>query len=70
MGEVLELLVARAGERIVLKCPEVGHFTCALPAGALLAPRAPAGVLHALGRRFDLIVPPGDRKSTRLNSSH
>ena len=59
MGETLELLVARAGERLVLKCPEVGLFTCALPAGALLAPRAPAGVLHSLGRRFDLVVPPG-----------
>jgi len=56
---VLELLIGREGERVVLRSPEVGTFTCALPAGALLAPRAAAGVLHSLGRRFDLIVPSG-----------
>jgi len=56
---VLELLLAREGERIVLRSPEVGHFTRALPAGAVLAPGVPAGVLHSLGRRFDLAVPSG-----------
>lgn len=59
MAQVLELLLGHEGERIVLRCPEVGLFTCALPAGALLAPRAAAGVLHSLGRRFDLVAPPG-----------
>ena len=55
----VELLVERAGEHIVLKSPEVGLFTRALPAGSLLAPRAFAGVLHSLGRRFELVVPAG-----------
>lgn len=59
MAEVLELLAGREGERLVLRSPEVGTFTCALPAGALLAPGAAAGVLHSLARRFDLVVPPG-----------
>jgi len=59
MSQVLELLLERAGERLVLKSPEVGLFTRALPAGALLAPRASAGVLHSLGRRFDLVAPAG-----------
>lgn len=59
MGQVLELLVAREGERLVLKSPEVGLFTRALPTGTLLAPRAAAGVLHSLGRRFDLVAPSG-----------
>jgi biotin carboxyl carrier protein len=59
MSQVLELLLARAGERIALKSPEVGLFTRALPAGALLGPHAAAGVLHSLGRRFDLVAPDG-----------
>ncbi len=59
MAQVLELLLGREGERIVLRSPEVGLFTCALPPGALLAPRAAAGVLHSLGRRFDLVAPSG-----------
>ncbi len=59
MSQALELLLERAGERLVLKSPEVGFFTRALPQGALLAPRAPAGVLHALGRSFELVAPAG-----------
>jgi acetyl-CoA carboxylase biotin carboxyl carrier protein len=59
MTESLELLLGRAGERPALLSPEVGFFSCALPRGALLTPRAPAGVLHSLGRRFDLVVPSG-----------
>jgi acetyl-CoA carboxylase biotin carboxyl carrier protein len=59
VGIVLELVLDRDGERVLLRSPEVGLFTCALPAGALLAPRAAAGVLHSLGRRFDLVVPAG-----------
>lgn len=59
MTQVLELLLGREGEHVLLRSPEVGYFTCALPAGALLAPRAAAGVLHSLGRRFELVVPAG-----------
>jgi acetyl-CoA carboxylase biotin carboxyl carrier protein len=59
MTRVLELLLGREGERILLRSPEVGTFTRALPAGALLAPHAAAGVLHSLGRRFELVAPPG-----------
>jgi len=59
MTKVLELLLGREGERVLLRSPEVGYFTRALPAGALLAPHAAAGVLHSLGRRFDLVAPPG-----------
>ena len=58
-SQVLELLAGRDGERIVLLSPEVGYFTRALPAGALVAPRAAAGVLHSLGRRFELVAPGG-----------
>jgi biotin carboxyl carrier protein len=59
MPQVLELLLGREGDRLVLRSPEVGLFSCALPAGALLGPRAAAGVLHSLGRRFDLVAPSG-----------
>lgn len=59
MSLVLELLLERSGEHLVLKSPEVGLFTRALPVGALLAPRAPAGLLHSLGRRFELVTPSG-----------
>ena len=59
MTKVLELLLGREGERVLLRSPEVGYFTRALPAGALLAPRAAAGVLHSLGRRIELVTPAG-----------
>src|SRR5688572_9806745 len=59
MPSSLELLPDRAGENLVLRSPEVGLFTRALPPGSLLAPRATAGVLHSLGRRFELVVPAG-----------
>ncbi len=59
MSAPLELLFEHAGERLLLKSPEVGLFTRALPVGALLAPRAPAGLLHSLGRRFELVAPSG-----------
>lgn len=55
----IELLSDREGECIVLRSPEVGLFTCARQAGDLLAPRAVAGILHSLGRRFELLVPAG-----------
>jgi acetyl-CoA carboxylase biotin carboxyl carrier protein len=59
MTKVLELLLGREGERVLLRSPEVGYFTRALPAGALLAPHAAAGLLHSLGRRFELVAPAG-----------
>lgn len=43
----------------MLRSPEVGLFTCALVADSLVAPGAPAGILHTLGRRVALRVPPG-----------
>ena len=57
MTRTLELLLDRADERLVLRSPEVGLFTGALPAGALIGPRSKAGVLHSLGRRFELLAP-------------
>jgi biotin carboxyl carrier protein len=59
MTQPLELLLERVGERLVLKSPGVGLFTRALPAGALVSPHASAGVLNALGRRFELVAPEG-----------
>jgi biotin carboxyl carrier protein len=59
MRESLEMHVRRDGERVSLLAPEVGHFTCALDEGALLSAGARAGVLVALGRAFDLVVPAG-----------
>jgi biotin carboxyl carrier protein len=59
MAQTLELLPEADGARVLLRSPEVGTFTCALPEGALVAPRALAGVIHSLGRRFQLVIPPG-----------
>jgi len=62
MEPALELVLDRDeenGRRILLRSPEVGLFTRALPEGALLAPGATAGALHSLGRCFELRVPPG-----------
>ena len=59
MAQILELLSETDGERVLLRAPEVGYFTCALSEGALVAPKALAGVIHSLGRRFQLVVPPG-----------
>ena len=59
MSARLELLVAREDRRILLRSPEVGFFTHALPAGSLLGPGAHAGVLRALGKSFALAVPAG-----------
>jgi len=55
----LELLLVRDGERTTLASPEVGLFTEALEAGALLGPGQRAGAIVALGRHFDLVVPNG-----------
>lgn len=59
MSEPLELLLERAGERLLLRSPEVGLFTRALPPGTPLVAGAPAGLLYSLGRRFELRVPAG-----------
>ena len=59
MSARLELLVAREDRRILLRSPEVGFFTHALPAGSLLGPGAHAGVLRSLGKSFALAVPAG-----------
>src|ERR1700752_4505664 len=55
----LDLLLAREGERLRLSSPEVGLFTRAAERGAVLVPRASAGLLHSLGRAFELTVPAG-----------
>ena len=57
----LELLVTQGTEagELVLACPTVGHFTCAVDKGGLLAPGATAGVLHVLGVPHELRVPAG-----------
>ena len=44
-------------ERIRLRSPEVGHFTCAVPAGNVLVAGGSAGVLVTLGESIELIVP-------------
>jgi len=59
MAQILELLPETDGERVLLRAPEVGTFTCALPEGALVGPKALAGVIHSLGRRFQLVIPAG-----------
>lgn len=59
MPRILELVLHYGAEHPQLRSPEVGLFTCPVPAGSLLAPGAAAGVLHSLGRRFDLVVPAG-----------
>jgi len=59
MQETLELHVRREGERVRLLAPEVGLFTCALAQGAFVSAGARAGVLIALGRALELVVPAG-----------
>ncbi|HEX6883428.1 MAG TPA: hypothetical protein VF530_08605 [Planctomycetota bacterium] len=61
MSEPLVLLLDRAGERLLLRSPEVGLFTQALPPGTPLVAGARAGLLHSLGRRLELRVPEGVR---------
>lgn len=55
----LELLAVDDGGTPCLASPEVGHFTCALARGAVVAAGESAGVLVALGRSFELVVPAG-----------
>lgn len=59
MDEKLELLVEKEGERVLLRSPEVGWFTCAVEKGQLLTAGASAGSVRSLGRSFELVVPAG-----------
>lgn len=63
MSQVQRTLELRATPsadgQITLVCPEVGYFAAAHPRGALLAPGMSAGVLHQLGKSFELVVPAG-----------
>jgi biotin carboxyl carrier protein len=57
MHASIDLLVSDANGERVLRSPDVGWFTLALPRGALVAPGETAGVLTRLGTSFDLRVP-------------
>lgn len=55
----IELLVVREGDVVCLASPEVGLFTRALSRGAIVGAGETAGVITALGRSFELLVPEG-----------
>lgn len=55
----IEMLVVERDGAVCLASPEVGRFTCAVHQGAYLAPGEAAGLLTALGRSFELVVPEG-----------
>lgn len=55
----IDLLVSDADGERVLRSPDVGWFTLALPRGALVAPGEAAGVLTRLGTSFELRLPAG-----------
>jgi biotin carboxyl carrier protein len=57
MQHTLDLVLAESESGIVLRSPEVGHFTAALPRGAVVAPGESAGILTRLGMSFELRVP-------------
>ena len=58
--ETVELILQERDGRFYLAAPEVGHFTCALPKGALCGAGARAGVLRSLGRAdFERFVQAG-----------
>lgn len=59
MNRTLELELSEENGHAVLRAPEVGFFTCALPRGAVVAPGETAGVMLSLGRAFELRVPDG-----------
>ena len=59
VGERIEVLSATVDDRTLLRSPEVGWFTCALSAGALVGEGAVVGVLSTLGRAHELVVPRG-----------
>ena len=57
MTLVLDLLLSDADGALVLRSPEVGYFTQALPRGSSVSPGESAGVLTRLGTRFELRIP-------------
>ena len=59
MNEPLELRAVRDGARVRLLAPDVGTFTSAYAAGALLGAGAVAGTLEQLGVRRALVLPAG-----------
>lgn len=59
MTNTLDLQVIERDGRTCLGSPEVGTFTRALPRGALVAEGEHAGTIVALGRAYELRVPPG-----------
>ena len=59
MDRRLELLVDEQDGCIRLLSPEVGSFTCCVPAGGLLSAGASAGAVRLLGQTIELIVPTG-----------
>jgi biotin carboxyl carrier protein len=59
MRASIDLLVSEANGERVLRSPDVGWFTLALPRGAVVAPGETAGVLTRLGTSLDLRVPTG-----------
>lgn len=53
----LSLRVARVGDLVQLLSPSVGTFTSPRPEGSVLSGGQTAGVLHTLGRAYELVVP-------------
>ena len=62
----LRMIPSEDGQ-ITLASPEVGYFAAAQPRGALLAPGMGAGVLHQLGKSWELLVPSGARGAVVSN---
>ena len=60
MTATIELLARTdADHAVTLAAPEVGLFTAAKPAGAIVQPGEVVGVITRLGARFELVVPAG-----------
>lgn len=57
MPDPLNLIVEDRSGRSILRSPEVGFFSDALPAGSVLVPGQRAGTLTALGAARALLVP-------------
>lgn len=59
MVQSIDLIVKDEDGQLELRSPEVGHFSCSLPQGALLSPGQSAGVIRKLGENITLTVPAG-----------
>lgn len=59
MVQSIDLIVKEHDGELQLNSPEVGHFTCSLAQGALLAPGQVVGVIRKLGQAIELTVPAG-----------